>query len=33
MLCPDCKASMQDMNHSGVELDTCPTCRGSDIFD
>jgi uncharacterized protein len=28
LLCPNCNASMQNVQRSGVELDMCPTCRG-----
>jgi len=28
LLCPNCNASMQNVNRSGVELDMCPSCRG-----
>ncbi|MFN9927138.1 MAG: zf-TFIIB domain-containing protein, partial [Phenylobacterium sp.] len=28
LLCPNCNASMQNVNRSGVDLDMCPTCRG-----
>jgi Zn-finger nucleic acid-binding protein len=28
LLCPNCNASMQNVNRSGVELYMCPTCRG-----
>ena len=28
LLCPNCNASMQSVQRSGVELDMCPTCRG-----
>lgn len=28
LLCPNCNASMTNVNRSGVELDMCPTCRG-----
>ena len=28
LLCPNCNASMTNVNRAGVELDMCPTCRG-----
>lgn len=28
LLCPNCNASMQNVNRSGVEIDMCPSCRG-----
>ena len=28
MMCPNCQASMQAVQRSGVEFDMCPTCRG-----
>lgn len=28
LLCPNCNASMQSVQRSGVEFDMCPTCRG-----
>jgi len=28
LLCPNCNASMQNVNRSGVDIDMCPTCRG-----
>ena len=28
LLCPNCNASMQAVQRSGVELDMCPQCRG-----
>jgi uncharacterized protein len=29
LLCPNCNVSMQNVNRSGVELDMCPSCRGT----
>lgn len=28
LMCPNCNASMQNVNRSGVEIDMCPSCRG-----
>lgn len=28
LMCPNCDASMQNVNRGGVELDMCPSCRG-----
>lgn len=28
LLCPNCTASMQNVNRAGVEIDICPSCRG-----
>jgi len=28
LMCPNCSASMQELNRAGVEFDMCPSCRG-----
>ena len=28
LMCPNCQASMQAVQRSGVEFDMCPACRG-----
>lgn len=28
LMCPNCNASMQEVNRNGVQLDMCPQCRG-----